>query len=326
MKNSPPLKSPVNFWVRQIFSAILLLTIGFFYSKHIDLNVIKALLNKADLALLAIAYSLAIMVLWIRTLRWGRLLKEFAITIKGTTLFLMYLVDIFFNNFISGLSMAIRGLYIQEEIGNSKLIVRLLLIDKLFDWIIPVSLGLISLMFVLLQWQSSHVWRVWVGIIILLPYLAWKILAWLQILAGYSGWPHRLNKVHAKLLSLLSVDLNKHHLDLFLRIFAFSITAFAVYYLVLLLLAKCFALPIGLTELIMADTMATISVVIPLNFAGIGTRDVALVALLTYYQCPHESIVLFIASLVLLRLGMSVMGWGSMHILKQKGYSIAMKL
>jgi hypothetical protein len=105
----------------------------------------------------------------------------------------------------------------------------------------------------------------------------------------------------------------------------FSIASFSVYYLLLFLLAQCFALPIRPIELIMVDTMATIAVVIPLNFAGIGTRDVAMAGLLAYYRCPHENIALFIASLILFRMGISLLGWFSMYILKWKGYSITIK-
>lgn len=325
MNNSRPPKPRARFWIRQIVSASLLLATGFFYSRHIDLNVVKSLLSQAELGLLAIGYGLALIVLLVRVLRWRTLLKEFSIVVNGAALFLMYLVDLLFNNFISGLSMAVRGLYISKEIGSSKLMVRLLLLDKLFDWVIPVGLGLISLLFVLLQWHASRVWAAWGAFIVVLPYAAWKLFAWLQRLAGHPGWPRRLNKIQVKLLSMAAVDLNKDRFALFSRMFVFSIVSFSIYYLVLLLLAKCFSLPVGLTELVMIDTMATISVVIPLNFAGVGTRDVALVGLLAYYRCPHEGIVLFIASLILFRLGMSFLGWLSMYVLKWKGYSIEMK-
>ncbi|MEW6078993.1 MAG: lysylphosphatidylglycerol synthase transmembrane domain-containing protein [Thermodesulfobacteriota bacterium] len=318
-------KSRIHYWIRQMISAGLLLAAGFIYSKHIELNAVNNLLKGADPGLLVIGYLIAVIVVLLRVLRWRSLLKDFFITTKGTSLFLMYLVDIFLNNFISGLSIAVRGLYLKEEFKNSGQMVRLLLLDKLFDWVIPLGLGFISLLFVLSKASPSDIWKIWGVFLVVLPCAVWQLLVWLQHGFRNSFEGGRFAALGGKIRLLVSADPGKYNCRIFVRMSIFSIAAFSAYYITLFLLAKCFSLPIRPVELIMVDTMATIAVVVPLNFAGIGTRDVALTGLLAYYGCPHENIVLFIASLILLRLAISLLGWFSMYILKWKGYSIKIK-
>jgi len=309
----------VIFW--QILSVVLLGGITFLYTRRIDSVVFVSFLKGAEWKILGMGYLLGLAVFVFRGLRWGSLLKFSGIFLGKLNAFLMVLVDVFFAALVSSLSPIVRGMYLGNRVAGIPEKFRLLFIDKMFDWIIPGSLALISFPYVVLGWPNGSIWISWLVLLFALPfgvYWGFRLLEGLK----QRSWPRGLDWVRVKILLNNPIHLGGVGGKEITEFFLFSLLGFVAYYLSMYTISVSFSLPITLAQLIMIDAISTFAVLVPINFVGFGTRDIALVGLLTFYGCPPEPIALYIIALVTLRIVLSGMGWGSMVLLHRRGYAL----
>jgi len=305
----------------QILSVVLMVGITYLYAHQIDSVVFVSFLKGADWKILMMGYLLGLAVFVFRGFRWGSLLKLSGVFLGRLNAFLMVLVDVFFATLVSSLSPIVRGMYLGNRVAGITEKLRLLFIDKMFDWIIPGSLALISFPYLVLRWPNGSIWLSWLVLLFALPFgVYWGF----RLLEGLKerSWLRGLDWVRVKILPYNPIYLGGVGGKEITKIFLFSLLGFVAYYLSMYTLSVSFSLPITLAQLIMIDAISTFAVLVPINFVGFGTRDIAIVGLLTFYGCPPEPIALYIIALVTLRIFLAGMGWGSMVLLHRRGYTL----
>jgi hypothetical protein len=307
-----------RFFLRQTISLLILGAIIAIYVKRIDNQQVLELLPKSDWVLLSAGYVLILIVLAVRSMRWAYLLAGFNVFLSYADAFLMYLVEVMFSSFLSALSPAVRALYLGNQVAHTAEKLLFVGLEKIFDWLIPLVIAVTAIPYLMFQWGQPVSWISLTGLL-LLPFFVRAGLVSFEQLVRHP-WPSRMDRIRARLFSNFSLRSKDFGWQESVVCYSFSLVGFALYYTAIFLISRSFFLPVNFRELIMIDAIATFSVLVPLNFAGISTRDVAVVSLLILYGCSEESASLFALALIVLRFMVSGLGWIGMSILRSRGY------
>ncbi len=308
-------------FLRHALSLVVLGAVIAFYAKKIDYGKVLDLLPNSDWMVLFAGYFLTGMVFAVRSLRWARLLARFSISLSYLDAFLMNLVEIFFSNFVSALSPYVRALYLGDRVCGTSERLRFLFLDKMFDWFIPLSIALIALPYFVFNWNLRFRWAVLIVVLLILPFVVQVGLYVLRKLMSCS-WPSWIERGRMWVISRFSLRFAQVNWQAFMTWYGLSVLGFALYYASIFLIARSFLLRIDFIDLVFIDAVATLSVFVPLNFAGISTRDVALAGLLVLNGSPEESVSLFALAIIVLRFFLSGSGWISMNILRLRGHHL----
>lgn len=307
--------------LRHAVSLLILGAVIVFYVKKIDFRQVLTLLPRSDWTVLLVGYLLTVMVFAVRGFRWSRVVENFDFHLSYPDAILMNFVEIFFSNFVSALSPLVRAMYLGKRVRGTSERLRLLFLDKMFDWLIPLSIACVALPYLLF---NLHPEIRWVALIVVLIILPLAVHGGLHVLSRLMSqqWPRRIENLRMRLISPLRGQPLRLRWQALVTWYSFSLLGFALYYASIYSIAHSFLLRVEFVELVMIDAAATLSVLIPLNFAGISTRDLALAGLLVWKGSPEESVSLFALSIIILRFLLSGLGWVSMGILRWRGYHL----
>jgi uncharacterized protein (TIRG00374 family) len=94
----------------------------------------------------------------------------------------------------------------------------------------------------------------------------------------------------------------------YLTVFIINIISWSFYYLQMGIIAKSANINIPLLHIIISVTIASLVTLIPVSIFGIGTRDAALILLLTPFAIPVDKIIVFSTLILLMSLTAGLIG------------------
>src|SRR5919205_3802890 len=112
-----------------------------------DINSLLEAIRAARIAYLPLAVAASFTVTWLMASRWGAILAVRGHRFKTHRLFAVYLIGIFFMNFIPGGGVSVdvaRLIYVDREVRDKAFVLSTLVYERLVGGIIILLLGLIA--------------------------------------------------------------------------------------------------------------------------------------------------------------------------------------
>lgn len=277
------------------FIGILIFLYIIFYK--IDFLKIKKIILSANYNFIILGIVLTFIMLLIQAWRWNYLKKIQNINYSFKDSFLIYGSGIYFGTITPGrLGDLIKILYLKEgghSTGKSAVSV---IIDRLADLIFLLAVGYFSMFFFAKLFISEIII---ITVIILLIFVAILFLKsnLLKNLINklFSLFvPEKYKQLIVLNLKDLTTEFKTYRLKNYFVIFILTALAWLLYYLQVFFLAKSIDLgDITFSYLAMSVTIAAIVTLLPISIYGLGTRDAALLFLLSLININPEKTITF---------------------------------
>jgi uncharacterized protein (TIRG00374 family) len=310
----PGLNTAFFSWMMKyrIYRLIGLVILAYILNK-VDWAQMRQALFKANYLWLVAAFVLNAPQIGLKSVRWQMLLAAQKHSLKLVDAFLFYLSSFFLGVITPGrLGEFTKALYLrQESITNLARGFSSVLVDRLCDLYLLLLLGLVGVVY-LTSWTGGGLF-VWGGIVCVLLFP----LGFL-----YSG---RMGKVlqllYNKVLSPKIPELVKGGAEQFLKgcqeilgwhLFLaelLTMLAYTLFFFQCFLIAQALALPISFLELTLIMAMTNLFTFLPVSISGLGTREAALLFLLSPRGISLELILAYSMSvLVVFFVGTGIIG------------------
>ena len=263
----------------------------------IDFFKIKIIIFSANLNFIILATVLTFIMLLIQVWRWNYLKKIQNINYSFKDSFLLYGAGIFFGTITPGrLGDLIKVLYLKEgghSTGKSAVSV---IIDRLADLIFLLVVGYLSMLFFVKFFMAEIIIITAIILAIIIISLLLKNGLFKKSINKIFLWliPAKYKESLTLNLQDLITDFKIYRFKNYLILFVLTSLAWFFYYLQMLFLAKSIDLgDITFIYLAMSVTIAAIMTLIPISPYGLGTRDAALLFLLSLIGINSEKAVTF---------------------------------
>jgi hypothetical protein len=292
---------------------------GFFLKKYsyvIGLIVFVIILSKTNLGEIfqnikniKLSYLLFALLLTIPTFInkafcWNYIKRKQGIKYGLKDSFLMYCSGLYLGLITPGrLGEISKAIYLKKD-GHSmgKSLVGVIL-DRLTDFAILIPFALIGSLFFFGGYKKE-------SLIVILGIIALLILFWISVKTGLFRWCLKI--IFNKLVPLkyreswkinfqdFISDIKKFKIEHWAVMLLISVFSWAFYYLQMYVLAKGVGINVPFLYLAITVTVAGLITLIPVSISGIGTRDIALIMLLSPFLVTREQIIAFSALILLM--------------------------
>ncbi|HBE78774.1 MAG TPA: hypothetical protein DDW65_13510 [Firmicutes bacterium] len=243
-----------------------------------DLDKIYRLLHTFQLIWLPSVFAFIILSVVVSALKWGVLLKAQTNKINFYSLFRIYLIALFFNNFLpssiggDGVRIMLAGKHCDRTATAAASVV----MDRVIATISLALLGLIGAIFA----RKPYPLAVW---LLGMLFVIGIIIAWILI----TGWvPNFIKRQDNKLgnawvsFSKSANEFKKHPLSLFINLFLSLLFQIDVALVVASIIGGLgFAIP-GIFDLFFITAAASVMAMVPIGLNGYGLREGAYILLL----------------------------------------------
>lgn len=241
------------------------------------------------------AFLLTVPLIAIKTYRWKYLLKMQDIDYSFKAAFLMYLTGMYMGIITPGrVGEFIKGFYLRNDknVSLSKAFSGVL-VDRLFDLFVLITLGCSGLaIFSLPRQQSLGILAVVSVIILVTGVLLSKKLTRRVIQFVYKGTALRSyqekidESVNGFYLGIEELKKLRLVIPLLITVFAYLL-----FYAQGYLIAKSLNIPISFFYLVFCVSLVSLVALIPISISGIGTRDATLIVLFSVQGLTREAAV-----------------------------------
>jgi uncharacterized protein (TIRG00374 family) len=289
-----------KFLIRMSGPAIFLIILFFF----IDITELKKTLHLLRYDCLWLSLFTVPLIIAVRSIRWKRILAVYKINCSVWVCFKYNFVEMVAIAIVSTAGSLIKVFYLRRN-GSSLLHATLAVVtDKAFDYILPLLFGLFSSVIFYYHFDpdTGLLWLLLVTCLVFKPLQIINVRFFPRIIPGSLK-----KKMNAKEWQF---DENFQQIVRSLDFYAYilSIIGFLLYFLSVHFLNLGLGISLSFSEIIFIMAITSLITAIPISFLGIGTRDVALITVFTWFgRTPEEAISLSIA-LLLLRLAIMLMG------------------
>lgn len=245
----------------------------------VDLEALGEVLADCRIDLVIAGYGLNLVAIWVKSVRWGLILKALSITVGLGRTFGYYLAGIFLGVATPGrLGELGRYLYLKKEgIQRTPTAVASIVSDRLMDVCLLVVIGLLA--------------SVYFGLVDLAPELPWfgvtgLALALVLVYLFRTEWLGRSIRWlfcryrSRELFRLFDSSVREFYLGLevpfrksFVSCLSLTVFAYLLFFASVWILARSLGIDIGLFEVSLTVGLASLLSLLPITFAGLGTRD-----------------------------------------------------
>ncbi len=289
--------------------------LGLFAVILYEIDAIKtfSLIKEVDLCYLSLSILLIFPIIFLRNLRWQYILKNEKIEIGFKESFLIYFYAIFWGAVTPGsLGEFSKIIFLNRKKVSWVKSASSVIIDRLFDIITILILGLLSIIFFFKNFTNTiHLLSlvlILFGSVIILLYYDRKIFV------------NIFSKILKKLPKTISEKISKEDIENFFTSFKkpllliassifLSLSAWFLYFFSLYSLSL--ALGLGVSFLVISAAIATISILnlLPISISGIGTRDLALIVIFSQIGLEKEKAVAFSLLILMTFILNALFGW-----------------
>ncbi len=240
----------------------------------------------------------------IRSVRWQRILQVFNIKQSIWKCFQYIFVEMVAISVISAAGTLIKVFYLRRN-GHRLLKSTLAVVtDKVFDYMLPLLFGLVSSFIFAVQVHPN------MGLIALLVVTGamYKPLQVLNVRILPRMIPASLKlKMQAK-----NWHFEKSHQQIVRALdfpaYTLSVAGFLLYFLCVHMLNLGLGIDLSYSQIILVMVITSLIAALPISFLGIGTRDIALITVFSWFERSAEQAVSLSLALLLLRLVIMLMG------------------
>jgi hypothetical protein len=280
-------------WVLTILGGLLF---AYFLAKT-DLEATWGHIRQADLGLLALSFLLVVAMIYVKGVRWSYLLKMQGVSYPVWDSFLIYLGSLFWGTFTPGRAGDfMKVLYLKRDrnlgigMGMSSV-----LVDRVFDLYILLILGCVGLLLNPLSDNPHLVRGVWLFFALLLAvsFLAFhkKTGEWLMKTVFQKALGDRLHGHADQAFRDFHKGMASFYRWTLLWPVVLTVLSYVVFFIGCWLMAH--ALGIEISAFYLAFCIAVVNIVSLLSFAGVGTREGALLLLFGLHQIPQSQTMAF---------------------------------
>lgn len=266
-----------------------------------DVHSLREVIGSARIAYLPFAVAASFTVTWLMASRWRAILAVRGHQFKTYRLFAVYLIGIFFMNFIPGGGVSgdvARLIYVDREVRDKAFVLSTLVYERLVGGIIILLLGLVASV-------ASHSYaqtdRVVVSEIIL--GVAFVAAAMLMSEAVSSRLARGCRAIGARLKinrfgqaaarTLEAISELRHHRRMVLRTLALSIVVRVVWSLGCYVVALALNLPLSFAMVFAFMSLVDLIRMLPISIGGLGVREWLLIALFAGVGLSREQALAF---------------------------------
>lgn len=279
---------PLGSWLKLIGIAIFLWILS-----RLDLRELFGRSLEANPLLLGASFILVFVLYAVKALRWHLLVRIAGANPTVGSSWRVYNLGIFLGNITPGkLGEFGRIAYLKKDGIHPGTGTALVLLDRLFDVAFIALLG--------------------VGSVYVLFGIAWTLITAAALLFGvvlfFALWKGT-KKIRADRAWLNFLNLLKHP-KTFVTVTFLTLVGWFLYFAWALLIARSIGISIALAPLLSAITITGILSLLPIAPAGLGTRDAALLALLSPFGiAPAQAVTLSLLMFVSILLSSLLGGW-----------------
>lgn len=268
------------------------LLIGFlvllFIIKDIDFNFLRESAKKVNLFYLTLAALMYIPLIFLSSYRWKKIMDAQKIYYSAKDAFYMYGAGLFLSLIIPGrIGDFSKIMYLKKDnhslnkafLGN--------LLDKLFDLFFLAFLALLGILYFpatsYLPFNFNY-------------FLKYILAAIFILLSAALFFYLKKREIAADFISETKNELKKIGVKNILEISFFTVLSLFSYFLLVYFIAASIGIQnIGFLYISFSAVFIIFATIIPVSILGIGTREAALLILLSPFQLPKELIIFFSA-------------------------------
>ena len=271
---------------------------------YIDLEKLKLILSLVRYDYFLLSALIVPIIIAIRSARWQRILTVFNIQQTVWDCFRYIFVEMVAISVVSAAGTLIKVFYLRGN-GHRLLLSTLAVVtDKVFDYMLPLLFGLFSFFVFTVHLNPN------LGLIALLVAtgVMYKPLQVLNIRILPRLIPASLKqKMAAK-----NWHFEQRHQQIVRALdfpaYTLSVAGFLLYFLCVHMLNLGLGIDLGYSQMILVMSITSLIAALPISFLGIGTRDIALIAVFSWFDRSAEQAVSLSLALLLLRLVIMLMG------------------
>ncbi|NOU45794.1 MAG: flippase-like domain-containing protein [Bacteroidales bacterium] len=246
------------------------------------------ILSKLDLPLFFFSLTGVIVVLAIKSFRWHLIIRQQGLQYPVGKSFGAYMASFTIGLITPGRIGEIARLYYLRQDNDIEFLpaFRTIVIDRIFDLGMLVLLGFAALLF----YASIGITNLYLAIglatiafITGLMFMNW-LLQWLMRIKRFAN-----NQIIQFIYSCVSQAVNLQSLKLWL----ITIMAYLAYYGAITLIFLSLDIHMPLADIALILSVVGLATILPISFAGFGTREMSLVFLLSYYSISTEIAISF---------------------------------
>jgi glycosyltransferase 2 family protein len=255
-----------------------------------------------DIRLYVLSLTGVVLVLGIKSFRWQRIIMADGHKYKFSRSFGAYMASFTIGIITPGRIGEIARLYYLRQDTDIGFLpaFKTIVSDRIFDLGVLVMLGIAGLLHYLTQGMVSTYLAIVAGILIffMFLFLSLFIARRLQLLPSIKN-----NGIVKFAEDSLALSTGKKAPALWL----ITLLAYLVYYGAIWLIFKSIGIELPLADIAIILSIVGLATILPISWAGFGTREISLVYLLSKYQIPAETAISF----SLLQFGAFFL-WGSL--------------
>lgn len=294
-------------------SRLIGILIIIFILSRLNLAEIKEIFLGSNKYYLVLGFALTIIVAFIKSLRWNYLKRAQKIKYPISDSFAMYCAGALAGIITPGrLGELSKIFYLKNDgcsYGKSALSV---IVDRLFDVFFLVIFATVGMFFFFSLFEKEIPYMIGLTVLVLIfSYLFiktnllkktfLKIFNFLIPIRYQESWQINLRDFMTDLKNLSSKN--------YLFVLGITIFSWLIYYLQMLIFAKSMNINIPFLYLAISVTIAGIVTMIPISYAGIGTRDLVLITLFSFFLISQESAVAFSSVILSTHIIMAILGF-----------------
>jgi uncharacterized protein (TIRG00374 family) len=266
-----------------------------------DIRSLREVIGAARMAYLPLAVAASFVVTWLMAWRWRAILEVRGHQFKTYRLFAVYLIGIFFMNFIPGGGVSgdvARLIYVDREVRDKAFVLSTLVYERLVGGIVILLLGLIASL-------ASHSYaqtdRVVVSEIILgVAFVAAAMLMSEAVSSRLArgcraiGARFKLDRFgQAAARTLEAISELRHHRRMVRRTLGLSILVRVVWSLGCYIVALALNLPLSFAMVFAFMSLVDLIRMLPISIGGLGVREWLLIALFAGVGLSREQALAF---------------------------------
>lgn len=266
-----------------------------------DVHGLLDAIRSAHIVYLPVAVAASFAVTWMMAYRWQAILEVRGHQFKTYRLFAIYLVGIFFMNFIPGGGVSgdvARLIYVDREVHDKAFVLSTLVYERLVGGVIILLLGLIASLASPNDAQTGRL--VVTEVILALGFVAAAMLlseaisSRLATLCRAMGKRFKIDRIgQAAARTLEAVSELRHHRMMMLRTVGLSILVRLVWGLGCYIVALALDLPLSFATVFVFISLVDLVRMMPVSIGGLGVREWLLIALFAGVGLTREQALAF---------------------------------
>jgi len=285
---------------RMVGPLILLLVVYFF----VDVRELAKIITLGKWSFFGLSLVLVPIFVFVKSIRWGSILKNFGISYSRWQCFRIYFVEMVAIMVVATVGTFVKIFYPRRD-GHGLLRPFLsVIVDKYYDYLLPFVFGTTSAVLLWAELPPD------VSVIVLFVVTCVAFIPARKIVGVLSPRiiPSRLKDFFFDKGWNVSEHMVEIQKALNSKIYMLSVAGFCVYYLTVYFLAKSMNIGLSLSEIVLVMTITSLVSFVPISFFGLGTRDVGLLVVFKWFGHKPEEAVALSMALLLLRVAIVMMG------------------